>query len=204
MLNRFMIAPSYSLFSPFAAHHLWDFKVELETLYKQARCEVLHDRVSTNQLQIVTLAALAIQAEEGDYTALERRAADEHLPFLKLWHLLNKTRFLSREFVDRATLVEAEVIELHRKLEGYSSVEAKNCYLDYCKQFCLTGSARFHVELTSRVTPKVPVTHFTLTVSPWGVCFCDLDTEIPVFYLSLRFTDMQSWASSQPKRGKRR
>ena len=109
-----------------------------------------------------------------------------------------------RQFIDRAALLEAEVIELHRKLAGYSSDEAKNCFLDYCKQFSLTGSARFHVELTSRVTPKVPVTHFTLTVSPWGVCFCDLDSPIPVFYLSLRFTDLQSWASSQPKRGKRR
>ena len=173
-------------------------------MYKQARCELLHDRICTNQLQIVTLAALAIQAEEGDYATLEMRAARENLPFLKLWHLLKKSKFLPREFMDRAALLEAEVIELHRKLTGYSSEEAKNCFLDYCKQFSLTGAARFHVELTSRVTPKVPVTHFTLTVSPWGVCFCDLDAEIPVFYLSLRFTDLQSWASSQPKRGKRR
>jgi hypothetical protein len=110
----------------------------IELMYIQATHDVVDARYPCSEQDAVTLAALQMQEECGDYPTNE-----------PCNHLRGKLgNYVAARLVEQKPAVELEeaIYKLYEKLKGYTQMEARLSYLDYVKSWKIYGSTYFFAE----------------------------------------------------------
>lgn len=139
--------------------------------YIQEMNSVVTEHLFVDQSQALTLCALSLQANLGDFSELEKKAAEEHLPFVKLWALVRKTQYLPMSCLSKAQALEKEIIALHKNLKGYSKEDAMLVYLDYVAKHPLSGGTFFGIEVKTAQENLKKASN--LVVTPDGLCLAN-------------------------------
>jgi len=138
----------------------------VELMYVQAKHDVVDARYPCSDQDAVTLAALQIQEEFGD-------CPESDCQYLAG----NLGKYLSEKIIsDRNddSALEAQLLKLYAKLQGYSQQEARLSYLDYVKSWKIYGSAYFFAEpKQNRDFPNQVV----LAINAKGILVVDPDTK---------------------------
>jgi len=107
----------------------------LQLMFEQAKSDVLVARYPCTERDAITLAALQLQEQLGDYP-------QDRLPEQLRGKL---DRYLARKFVEGAS-EDARQRQIHGlwvKLQGYTRLDCQLSYLDYCHSWKLFGSRFF-------------------------------------------------------------
>lgn len=108
----------------------------IELMYFQATHDVVDARYPCSEQDAITLAALQMQEECGDYTE-------------NCTHLRGKLgNYIAARLIEQKPAIELEesIYKLYEKLKGYSQMEARLSYLDYVKSWKIYGSTYFFAE----------------------------------------------------------
>jgi hypothetical protein len=155
----------------------------IELLYIQATHDIVDSRYPCSEQDSITLAALQMQEEYGDYLG------EGKCTYLRG----NLGKYLAARLIqqsDGATL-EEQIYTLYAKLVGYSQLEARLSYLDYVKSWKIYGSTYFFVEpQNSKDLPKECV----LAVNNKGVTVISPTTK--EFLAEYNYSTVVTWGHS--------
>eukprot|EP00937_MAST-01D_sp_MAST-1D-sp2_P002590 g2590.t1 len=106
-------------------------------MYIQAVHDVVDARYPCSEQDHITLAALQLQQEHGDYAEGANTVLETQL-----------SKFMPAKFLGKGREEELEerIIKVYQKLVGYTQQEAKLSYLDLVKSWEIYGSSYYFVE----------------------------------------------------------
>jgi hypothetical protein len=118
----------------------------INLMYIQAVHDVVRERYPGDAKDIPSLAALQLQAQQGDYKP-ETHTMEwitEKLPELVPHSVITGKKGISKK---RSSEMSQKIITKYAKLTGVSTQEAKLSYLDYVQEWPLYGAAFITVEV---------------------------------------------------------
>ena len=155
----------------------------IELVYIQATHDIVDSRYPCSEQDSITLAALQMQEEYGDYPG------DGRCTYLRG----NLGKYLAAHLIQQsdATTLENQIYALYAKLTGYSQLEARLSYLDYVKSWKIYGSTYFFVEpQNSKDLPKECV----LAVNNKGITVVSPTTK--EFLAEYNYSTVVTWGHS--------
>ena len=155
----------------------------IELLYIQATHDIVDSRYPCSEQDSITLAALQMQEEYGDYPG------EGKCTYLRG----NLGKYLAARLIQQseASALEEHIYKLYSKLDGYSQLEARLSYLDYVKSWKIYGSTYFFVEpQNNKDLPKECV----LAVNNKGVTVISPTTK--EFLAEYNYSTVVTWGHS--------
>uniref|UniRef100_A0A7R9UDD6 FERM domain-containing protein n=1 Tax=Pinguiococcus pyrenoidosus TaxID=172671 RepID=A0A7R9UDD6_9STRA len=153
-------------------------------MYIQATHDVVDARYPCTDNDSITLAALQVQEEHGDYPGP-----------LGPNPLTGKvSKYIAKKYLEEKgeDVLEDSITKLYQKLTGYSKREARLSYLDYVKAWKIYGSAYFFAEPQSnREFPSAVV----LAINSKGILVVDPDTKD--YLAEYTYNNVVTWGHSQ-------
>lgn len=142
--------------------------------YTQMVYDVVNGRIPLKENDIITLAALQMQVDFGDY----KGNFDKILEKIEAYIPVNKFD----EATPKAWL--DKILPVYTKLSGYKKYDARLAYLDYLKNFHLYLSQQYYVKYSKRnpndedigIPDNVTI---ILAIKPSAVLLCDATTKEP-------------------------
>ena len=169
-------------------------------MFLQATADVVDNRYPCKDKDSLTLAALQVQEQYGDYPesgkdfASELRGTDELTGKPKL------AKFLSENYIpenrERMEELTEQITRLYAKLSGYTVNEARLSYLDYVKSWKIYGSTYFLAEPVDEKSSKAldfPAS-VILAINAKGIIIVDPDTRD--FLAEYTYKDVDNWGHS--------
>lgn len=153
-------------------------------MYIQATHDVVDARYPCQEQDSITLAALQVQEENGDFPG---PGAPNPLTG-------RLERYIARKYIEEIgeDKLMQDITQLYQKLTGYSKREARLSYLDYVKAWKIYGSAYFFAEPQSNQAfpPEV-----VLAINSKGILVVDPDTKD--FLAEYTYNNVVTWGHSQ-------
>eukprot|EP00743_Colponemidia_sp_Colp-15_P003174 GILK01003428.1.p1 GENE.GILK01003428.1~~GILK01003428.1.p1 ORF type:complete len:838 (+),score=147.49 GILK01003428.1:48-2516(+) len=113
---------------------------QVNMYYMQAVADVVAGRYPTTEQDVITLAALQMQCNFGDYTGNSELITGKLATYIPLAWLQQ----------GKPTEWEEKILLLYAKLLGYETREAKLSYLDYCKNWPLFSTSFFNCQQSKK------------------------------------------------------
>ena len=155
----------------------------VELFYIQATHDIVDSRYPCSEQDSITLAALQMQEEYGDYPG------DGKCTYLRG----NLGKYITKRLIEQSEngVLEDKIYALYAKLTGYSQLEARLSYLDYVKSWKIYGSTYFFVEpQDSKELPKECV----LAVNGKGITVISPTTK--EFLAEYNYSTVVTWGHS--------
>mmetsp|Transcript_6886 Transcript_6886/g.10896 ORF Transcript_6886/g.10896 Transcript_6886/m.10896 type:complete len:796 (-) Transcript_6886:326-2713(-) len=168
----------------------------VNTIYNQAKRDVLQSRIQPEEKDITKLAALKLQVDEGDFMPDIHRAG-----FL----IKNMARYIPKDMLPKnpkskhgetkLRTFEQKIIHKYEKLKGFTPQVAKRNFLDYVERWQTYGAQFFEVEQRKQLKSYPDV--LNLGISPHGILLQNPeDKEILDSYA---YKEVVTWGHSESK-----
>jgi hypothetical protein len=165
----------------------------VDMIYKQAVHDVTTSRYPCKEKDVTVLAALQLQASEGDFDKSVHQPGwlAERITKYMPTPLIMKKKKIDKKIVKEW---EQKILSKYSKVTGFSVDEAKLNYLDYVQEWTFYGSTFFLVEQRQFKDYPSPL---TLGINCEGVILMHPQKQTVLEHYG--FTDIVTWGHSDEK-----